>query len=337
MEKGNRIIIIVLLLIPFILGIANADDCGGLIQCECGDTLTESQTMWYDLNDCEEDGLIIGADDITLDCDGYTIDGMNGDHGIELNYREGVTIQSCEVKEFSIGMFIAGGSDNEVYDNNVYDNLHGIHLAGSNYNEIYDNDVNDNYIGFYLFFASNNDINDNEINDNNYGIRFSFSSENNVFDNTMDYNFEGIHLITGTDNNIYGNEFAENSWYGVNLINSQYNTFWSNEFIDNDVNAYEDEASVSNDWNITDVGNYWSDFVNNSGYPNYYVIDGPGDGIDWYPVGGGGLSIYSPEQVFTMDSNGDEDSFKDIKKDGDPKTEKGEDIKTVVTSKKNLI
>ena len=36
-------------------------------------------------------------------------------------------------------------------------------------------------------------------------------------------------------------------------------------------------------WNKSNVGNYWSDFSSNSGYPNYYKIPGYGDGIDWHP------------------------------------------------------
>src|SRR4030042_844823 len=39
----------------------------------CGDTITENTTMSNDLIDCEQ-GLTIGADNITLDCQGHAID-----------------------------------------------------------------------------------------------------------------------------------------------------------------------------------------------------------------------------------------------------------------------
>ena len=43
-------------------------NCGGLVECACGDTLVESQVMWYDIVCCGlPGGVRIGADNITLD------------------------------------------------------------------------------------------------------------------------------------------------------------------------------------------------------------------------------------------------------------------------------
>ena len=41
----------------------------------CGDTITENTTMTEDLDiaGCDGNGLVIGANDITLDCDDYVI------------------------------------------------------------------------------------------------------------------------------------------------------------------------------------------------------------------------------------------------------------------------
>jgi dipeptidyl aminopeptidase/acylaminoacyl peptidase len=42
---------------------------------QCGDVITQDTTLDSDLIDCPGDGLVIGADNITLDLNGHTIDG----------------------------------------------------------------------------------------------------------------------------------------------------------------------------------------------------------------------------------------------------------------------
>ncbi len=92
----------------------------------------------------------------------------------------------------------------------------------------------------------------------------------------------GINLDSSCNNNLERNTLRDNS-YGVYLGNSQNNTFRNNKFIDNVVNAYEDSISNNNDWNPNNSGNFWSDCYYNPGYPDYYEISGPGDGVDHYP------------------------------------------------------
>ena len=41
----------------------------------CGDTITADTTLDSDLIDCPNNGIVIGADDITLDLNGHRIDG----------------------------------------------------------------------------------------------------------------------------------------------------------------------------------------------------------------------------------------------------------------------
>src|SRR3954451_6113935 len=41
----------------------------------CGDTITASVKLDHDLTDCPNNGIVIGADGITLDLNGHTIDG----------------------------------------------------------------------------------------------------------------------------------------------------------------------------------------------------------------------------------------------------------------------
>ena len=50
----------------------------------CGDTITTDTTLDSDLVDCPTNGIVIGADNVTLDLNGHTIDGDG-------------TVQTCAV------------------------------------------------------------------------------------------------------------------------------------------------------------------------------------------------------------------------------------------------
>ncbi|MFH1721394.1 MAG: hypothetical protein ABH950_02180, partial [Candidatus Altiarchaeota archaeon] len=51
----------------------------------------------------------------------------------------------------------------------------------------------------------------------------------------------------------------------------------------NTVNAYEISGALNNHWNLSDIGNFWDDFEINEGYPDTYIVPGPGDGVDYHP------------------------------------------------------
>ena len=48
----------------------------------CGATLYSSTTLAHDIPTCSGNGLLIGADNMVLDCDGYTISGTGYGIGI---------------------------------------------------------------------------------------------------------------------------------------------------------------------------------------------------------------------------------------------------------------
>ncbi len=115
-----------------------------------------------------------------------------------------------------------------------------------------------------------------------YGIYLN-NREGVTIKNCRVQGFEiGINLDSSFSNQLVGNTLKDNS-YGAYLGNSQNNAWWGNEFIDNVINAYEDFLSYNNDWSPNDSGNFWSDCYANPGYPDYYEIPGPGDGVDYFP------------------------------------------------------
>lgn len=246
----KRILLFVFVLLACI-GFASAANCGGATQCNCGDTLVEDHVMWYDITGCySTDGIIIGNDGITLNCNGHLIDGGsppgNLISGIGLYNKENVLIRDCEISHFAFGIYLWGSSYNTIFNNQIIDNdadtmPTAIYIdGGSHYNQIIDNNI------------------------------------------TPVYSPWGIYML-GNYNNFTGNSVgnpAEDSRTGLN-VGGSYNTFWNNTFRDNVV-----EYSFNNSWNLGEIGNYWHDFDSNPGYPYYYEVPGDGDGIDWWPVGG---------------------------------------------------
>src|SRR5512132_967562 len=74
----------------------------------CGQTLTQSTTLANDLVDCSGNGLLVGADNITIDRNGHTIDGTNarkpGTAAIEIKgLHANVTIVNGTITDFYFG------------------------------------------------------------------------------------------------------------------------------------------------------------------------------------------------------------------------------------------
>ena len=79
----------------------------------CGQTLTKSTTLTNDLTNCPGTGLIVGADNITVDLNGHTIDGTNNKSGIDNERHANVKIVNGMITDFraaGINLFGARGN-----------------------------------------------------------------------------------------------------------------------------------------------------------------------------------------------------------------------------------
>ena len=89
----------------------------------CGDTITTDTTLDSDLVNCPNNGIVIGANNITLDLNGHIIDGdatpvdpcpegASCDVGVDNSAgHSGVTVEGGSVRQFSVGVLITGGAD----------------------------------------------------------------------------------------------------------------------------------------------------------------------------------------------------------------------------------
>ncbi|MBU1975591.1 MAG: right-handed parallel beta-helix repeat-containing protein, partial [Nanoarchaeota archaeon] len=132
----------------------------------------------------------------------------------------------------------------------------------------------------------NNNSNNTRISNSKFdnlwtGINTIHSASLEILDNEIVDNYVGMNSNTLLNSMIEGNLFSGNENKGI-IIHGTANTLFDNTFRFNSQHAFE--LSDGNNWNTSDTGNYWDDFESNPGYPEYYEIPGPGDGIDHQPI-----------------------------------------------------
>jgi hypothetical protein len=113
----------------------------------CGDTITTNVTLEADLTGCLGAGLIVGADDITIDLDGHQIQSgvFNVAPGIDNSAgHDGVRIKDGRITGFSTGVVLDGADDNVLRDIDAVSNAHGIGLSASDRNRIVGGEVKSN-------------------------------------------------------------------------------------------------------------------------------------------------------------------------------------------------
>ena len=230
-----------LALVTSLLGLAPR----GAVAASCGDTLVSDTVLSASVLACVGNGLIIGADDIVLDCAGFTVSGTGTDRGIQLVGRTGVRVVNCRVSEFSRGIYLEGSSanhvvhnevtrgtgtgggaielqsstDNVVEGNRVIDNAgRGIELVASDGNLILENRLARNdFRGIDLIDSTGNAVVRNTIHDNtSAGIVVELASTANLlFDNTVTDSGSGGAAMFSGPNTLLGNAFDGNGTWGI--------------------------------------------------------------------------------------------------------------------------
>ena len=78
----------------------------------CGMIVTNSIKAGNDLNNCAGNGLLAGANGITIDLNRHTIDGSGAGDGVTTNGHTGVNVTNGFVQEFNSGVHVDVGSAN---------------------------------------------------------------------------------------------------------------------------------------------------------------------------------------------------------------------------------
>ena len=94
------------------LGSGMPPQCGGTTSCQCGDMIIQNRV--FNLNDfstpatCSGDGLIIGADNLVIDCSSRNINRtiyISSSIGINFGNHTGITLKNCNIKNYQKAMW----------------------------------------------------------------------------------------------------------------------------------------------------------------------------------------------------------------------------------------
>src|SRR3954463_14789092 len=72
---GKRFAILIGVAAVGVMALGAQTAAAAVQQLSCGDTITTDTTLHKDLVNCPTNGIVIGADNVTLDLNGHTIDG----------------------------------------------------------------------------------------------------------------------------------------------------------------------------------------------------------------------------------------------------------------------
>ena len=205
MTLAKQIVILVALtLVVAVAAGASTAQTGGL---SCGDTITVDTTLERDLLNCPNNGILIGADDITLDLNGHLIDGDRSpfrgcdprkefcDSGVGNNGHDGVTVRKGAVGQFDSGVLVGRARENRVLD-----------ISSSQHTSF----------GFVVFRSAQilvrGSSGSRNIAPEGDGMGLFESHDVRIVDNEFRRNpGPGIHVQASTDNLIKGNLFSHSS------------------------------------------------------------------------------------------------------------------------------
>jgi large repetitive protein len=216
----------------------------------CGDTITTDTTLDSDLVNCPNNGIVIGADHITLDLNGHTIDGDGTlvdpcpegetcDVGVDNSAgHSGVTVEDGSIRQFSLGVLVLSASRNSLRHLSVTRNLFvGIVIGESartavERSSITRNGVTTQQAGMVLFASRDNRIERNLFSGNgNRGLlAVDSANSNRINHNIFANNPEAGMAIEGDRNQVSHNRVVRN---GDNIvIAGNHNTITRNNVAD---------------------------------------------------------------------------------------------------------
>jgi parallel beta-helix repeat protein len=245
----KRVLTVVVVLSMSLLGIGlrSAPSFAGEA-VTCGATVTTNTTLHRDLVNCPGNGIVIGADDITLDLNGHTIDGDGVlsdcppenvdfcDLGVDNTAgHTGVTVKGGSISDFTHGV-LDEGSNNVLRGLSVSNSFgSGIALLNAQNDRVtgsflHDNGLTQEAQGVIVFFGSGNQVDGNLLSNNgDTGVFLRASDDNRVTNNSLVGNRNaGVATTGGIGNQVSSNHIAGSQFLGI-VIDGDHNLVKNNQ------------------------------------------------------------------------------------------------------------
>jgi parallel beta-helix repeat protein len=198
---------------------------------------------------------------IHVECSNIVFDGANhtlshkewGISGVDLSEVNNVLVRNVRITGLGLGVGVTSSLNCTVEEVTVTNCGYGVLLDWSQNSTVTRNNVDNNFVGIGIIMSNGSNIFSNNLSMNkNYAFFVDCSQENSVHENNVVNNSLSVCL--------------ERESGGLPPAN---NIFYLNNFINNS-RELNSSTSYLNFWNLSENGNYWSD---------YDGTDTNGDGI----------------------------------------------------------
>jgi hypothetical protein len=213
-----------LALMPFLVAAKSSAGASKRVALTCGQTVTTSVTLTADITGCGGDGLIVGANGITINLNGHLISGSSGQYGVLNGSHSSDVIENGKITGFARGIEIEGGTATR---------LQGLRITGNSgagvftffpaiitANVIYANGGGGITVGCCA--SDKSQITNNVINGNTgSGISMSFTAAGSVISGNRVLSNTGIGVnVSAADVSVTGNTANANGTDGFDLTSS---------------------------------------------------------------------------------------------------------------------
>jgi Periplasmic copper-binding protein (NosD) len=256
----------------------------------CGAVVVQDLVLQSDLTGCET-GLVVGADDITIDLNGHSIEGLTaaGGAGIEAVDRSGVTVKNGRVSDFATGVRFLGTSTSTIENMIVQGTGDGIWIGGgdqSHSNRVLRNRISSSRAGVVVVGVGSTLVLQNDIADLE-GAGISCRGSARIEGNRVVRAGNGIELFFCSAD-VVGNETVENTGVGIVRVRSD-GLVARNRANANGAGIVSDDSHGAFVRNVTNAneGNGLSIFDSIDTHGPFHLIE------DHVAMANGGLGIFS--------------------------------------------
>jgi parallel beta-helix repeat protein len=226
------------------LGLSSVPAGAEPVVLSCGAVVTTNVVLGADIGPCQDNAIVVGADNITVDLNGHQLSGSGGAvvvhqaAGVFSDNHRGVVITNGTVHHMYHGVRIRQGSNNQVTRMTVRDNAGG---DGIDIESSTDNVVSFNIVVNNSGFAAMTTFNTSSL----PGV----SSARNTFTDNIVYanSANGITIENGSGHVVRRNQVVSNTRDGISLFNGvSGNLVESNQVSGSGANGINVRAGANN-------------------------------------------------------------------------------------------
>lgn len=184
----------------------------------CGQTVTTSVKLTQDLRNCPNDGLVVGASDITIDLNGHAITGTHPTEYGDYDCR-------CAINDLAgyDRVTLRGGRIEGFMDGALFIGARGVVVSGLTSSGHYTD-------GVYLGESSDGRVSQSTFSDSYRGVHSRDSRGLTIVDNRVhDIEHSSIALFRVTDSLVRDNTVLQSTDWGIELVNSSRTTVQHNK------------------------------------------------------------------------------------------------------------